>query len=404
MSEKKLVVCICGGGSGAHVTAGYLGNKPEFIVNVYTRQPQKWIDGMKEHGGMTVHTRRYAENDMVTIVGKINKVSSDAKDVAPEADIFLLGGPSHAQPHLLQGIAPYVKKGAFIGALYGQGGVDWAAKHALGDKFKDVTIFALQHIPWICTTITYGKECKMIGPKKFLLVSAVPLAQNDACARLSEKLFDIPTKTLPNFLCLTLTPSNQIIHPPRYYGIFKDWDGKKVYQQSEIPLLYEGMDDLSADLMQGVSDELQSIKKALEKRYPTIDLSSVKDLGQRIVEQYGVEVKDTSSLKQIFVTNKGYAGCKTPVIPVEGGVIPKIEGRFFVEDIPFGLCILRDLADMLHVDVPLMNKFIIWHQGFMKKDYLKDGHLNDELIMETGAPKRYGFTDLDALVQDYLPK
>ena len=47
------------------------------------------------------------------------------------------------------------------------------------------------------------------------------------------------------------------------------------------------MDEFSATYLQGLSDELQSIKKALEKRYPKLDLTSVKDLGQRIVEQYG---------------------------------------------------------------------------------------------------------------------
>lgn len=99
---------------------------------------------MKEKGGMTVHTRKYSENDMETIVGKIAKVSSDAKEVASEADIFLLGGPSHANPHLLKGIAPYVKKGAFVGALYGQGGFDWAARDAFGERYKEITIFALQ--------------------------------------------------------------------------------------------------------------------------------------------------------------------------------------------------------------------------------------------------------------------
>lgn len=242
----------------------------------------------------------------------------------------------------------------------------------------------------------------MIGPKKYLLSTAIPTSQNDTVAKLCENLFDIPTKTLPNFLCLTLTPSNQIIHPGRYYGIFKDWDGKKVYQQKDIPLLYEGMDDFSADQMQYLSDELQSIKKAIEKKYPKIDLSSVKDLGQRIIEQYGVEVKDTSSLCKIFSSNKGYNGCKTPVVQVEGGVIPNLQSRFFIEDIPFGLCILRNLADLVGVEVPYMNKFIIWHQELMGKEYLVDGKLNEKLISETGAPIRYGIKNLDSLVQDYF--
>jgi hypothetical protein len=92
---------------------------------------------------------------------------------------------------------------------------------------------------------------------------------------------------------LTLTPSNQIIHPGnihlileigRYYGIFSEWDGKKVYEKKDIPLLYEGMDDISAKYMQDLNDELQLIKNTLEKKYKNLDLSFVKDLGKRIIE------------------------------------------------------------------------------------------------------------------------
>lgn len=377
---------------------------------MFTRKPDKWLEGMKEAGGMTVHIRKNPENEMLRvssesltkIIGKINKVSSDAKEVATDADIFILGGPSHANPQLLKGIAPYVKKGAFIGALYGQGAFDWAAKSILGDKFKDVTVFALQHIPWICTTLQYGKECKMIGPKKFLQVATIPKSQGVAVSQLCEKLFDIPTKILPNFLCLTLVPSNQIIHPARYFGIFHDWDGKKVYDPTKIPLLYEGMDKFSADLMQDLSDELQSIKKAIELKYPKVDLSLVKDLGQRVVEQYGKDVMDTSSLQKIFMTNKGYAGCKVPVKQVEGGVIPNVECRFFIEDIPYGLCILRGLGDLLGIEVPSMNKFIEWYQQWMGLQYLKDGKLNPALLDQTGAPQRYGITSLDQVIEDYI--
>ena len=34
---------------------------------------------------------------------------------------------------------------------------------------------------------------------------------------------------------------------------------------------------------------------------------------------------------------------------MEGGVIPNIDGRIFWEDIPYGLCILKDLGKMLNV-------------------------------------------------------
>lgn len=42
---------------------------------------------------------------------------------------------------------------------------------------------------------------------------------------------------------------------------------------------------------------------------------------QRVVAQYGSNVKDRSSLRQIFASNGGYAGCATPVKEVSPGQV-----------------------------------------------------------------------------------
>jgi opine dehydrogenase len=79
-----------------------------------------------------------------------------------------------------------------------------------------------------------------------------------------------------------------------------------------------------------------------------------------------------------------------------------IESRFFTEDIPFGLCILRNIGDLLGIELPFTSKLILWHQKFMNKEYLKEGYLNKDLFDETGIPSRYGINDADKLVEDYL--
>lgn len=42
-------------------------------------------------------------------------------------------------------------------------------------------------------------------------------------------------------------------------------------------------------------------------------------IGERIVDQYGADVADRSSLRRIFATNRGYAGCGTPLKEVAPG-------------------------------------------------------------------------------------
>jgi opine dehydrogenase len=78
-----------------------------------------------------------------------------------------------------------------------------------------------------------------------------------------------------------------------------------------------------------------------------------------------------------------------------------VKARIFTEDIPFGLCVLKDLAEMLDVKTPYIDETIIWHQKLMGKEFIVNGKLNDKLISETGCPRRFGFKTFDQLMQHY---
>lgn len=126
-------VTICGGGNGAHVAAAYLASKG-MRVQVLTRQPQKWGDRIE------VTTQGSSWESKGTIVGALQVVSKHAKSVIPQSDVVIVAAPANAHPDILASIAPYLKKGVALGALFAQGGFDWAAKKALGDKLADVEI------------------------------------------------------------------------------------------------------------------------------------------------------------------------------------------------------------------------------------------------------------------------
>lgn len=119
----------------------------------------------------------------------------------------------------------------------------------------------------------------------------------------------------------------------------------------------------------------------------------------RIIKQYGNQVKDKTNMKTVFATNQGYASVKFPMKPVEGGVVINLESRFFWEDIPYGLCILKDIAQMIKVKTPHIDRLIEWHQKFMNKKYIVDGKLSKEAIKETGCPSKYGIKDIEKLLK-----
>ena len=86
----------------------------------------------------------------------------------------------------------------------------------------------------------------------------------------------------------------------------------------DVPLLYEGLDQVSADEIQGLDDEIQLIKRAIVRQFPQINLDQVMPLKDRVLTMYGGSISDQSSLKRIFNTNIGYSRVPFPMVPVEG--------------------------------------------------------------------------------------
>ena len=183
---------------------------------------------------------------------------------------------------------------------------------------KNITIFSLQYVPFLCKVVNYGKDVNIIGPKKHLYVTAYPPERvHEVCTLMTLSYF-IPSVPMPNFLSLTLCPSNQIIHPGRVYGFFKDWDGKSPFNAKDMPLLYEGLDQASADEIQFLDKQIQATKEVLLNKYPGLELTQVMPIKDRICSLYDGYISDKSSLKRVFNTNIGYSRVPFPMIPVEG--------------------------------------------------------------------------------------
>ena len=62
---------------------------------------------------------------------------------------------------------------------------------------------------------------------------------------------------MPNYLSVSLTPSNPILHPTRLYSIFKDYQEGMVYKN--IPLFYEDWTDEASTYLIKCDKELRQI-------------------------------------------------------------------------------------------------------------------------------------------------
>ena len=180
----------------------------------------------------------------------------------------------------------------------------------------------------------------------------------------------------------------------------------------DVPLLYEGLDDRSANEIAGLDNEIQAIKHAILKIYPQLDLQQVMPIEERIKTMYKGQISDDSNLKRIFNTNIGYSRVPFPMLPVAGqdlkntkpadvNVKLNFNARFFWEDMPFGLVILKDIGNIVGVDTPNVTRNIIFHQQYMPVKYVDElsGRFIESALKGTGAPSAYGITTVEDLIK-----
>ena len=147
-----------------------------------------------------------------------------------------------------------------------------------------------------------------------------------------------------------------------------------------------------------MDNEIQAIKKALVAKFPNLQLTTVLPIVDRVKLMYKGQITDDSSLKRIFNTNLGYSRVPFPMVPKDpkdpSKVVLNKNARFFWEDVPFGLVIIKDIGRIVGVETPNVTKQIVFHQKFMPIKYVDEltGAFIEGSLKDTGAPSRYGIT------------
>jgi hypothetical protein len=390
--QRRPRIAILGAGNLGHVMAGILGARDDLEVTLLVSSPERRAvieAGLDGQAGIEV---RFPDR---VVTGRPDLITVDPEEAVDGAAMVLLCVPSHVEPPLLARIAPHLEPAAMVGAIPAAGGFQWAAAQALLPHRSDVTIFGLAAIPWMCQLVAPGRAVRVLGTKT---IDAIAVAADGGGARVADALANltsIPFLDIGNFLQITLNPGNQLLHPGILHRLF---DGRVDAVFSEPPLFYESLDEAGAGLLQAMSDELVALCGAIEAR-TGVDLGMVLPLQLSILASHGPAVADPTSLRSTIATNRAYAGIRTPMTPVEGGYRLNRDSRFFFEDVPFGLVVLRGIADTLGQPVPTIDRLLAWMQAIMGRSYLVDGRLDGPDLAASGAPQRYGFTTIEEIVR-----
>lgn len=324
-------ICICGGGALGLVVASVLSHTREVAVRLLTAHPQQWSKSIEA-----------VDNSGKVYQGVLEKVSDRAEDVIPQSDIVLLCLPGFLIEKSLRQIAPFVTKQA-IGSIVSSTGFFFRAHEIFDDT---TSLFGLQRVPFISRVEEYGHCATLLGYKKHLYMACENL-QNDFVEQWAEWL-NTPVSLLQSYLEASLSNSNPLLHPARLYGMWHNWNGQ-VYPKQE--LFYAHWDEYSSEIYISMDNEFQQLCNKLDVYV------------QPVLEYY--ESTDAKSLTRKLNNIEAFKTILAPMMRTEDGWIPDFKSRYFTEDFPFGLQLIKDLAVKYQVETPTIDKVLEWGKKYI---------------------------------------
>ena len=395
--RDKLRVLICGTGNAAHVFGAVVSSHEHvearvLVLNVVRANEWAEIAGVS-HLTATSRDEQFESKGLT--------ITSDPEVAARDCDLVIISIPSFLHLQYLSALAPYLPAGCVIAGFPGANGFEFDVRKAFGDRFDSTIFINFESLPWICRTNEFGRTARIAGTKTRLIGAMhgdpAQARVTDPVGALQELLGENPKLAVRGHLLgMTLLSPNAYSHPPMMFGRWKDWDGQPL---GEAPLFYEALDEETAVLLGAISDEVVAISRAIMRDHPQVDLSQVIPMYDWDIACYGNDIADKTNLMTALRTNPAYTGIKHPMIKRDDGeFVPDFTHRFLTEDVPFGLVVIRGVAELAGVPTPELDRVLCWSQHVMGREYLVGNELRGRDMNFTRAPQRYGYSLHDILV------
>jgi len=402
IKNRRTTITLVGGGNSSYTIICLLSHAGH-TVNLLTPDAGEWSYNVKMESVLDDGTLKSS------LPGQLNKISSNPEIVIPDSEIILLGLPVSKYRVVLHEIAPFIRrdKKIYIGTIYGQGGFNWMVEEIIAKyQLKHVVYFSSGLIPWITRVKEFGKSGFNYGSKIVNIAAVYPgegfdelqgLLLDDLCFNYfgTGKFVKVD-----NFLSLTLSVDNQIVHLPRLYGLYKKFGGRWKALK-EVPFFYLDYDDLSASLMEQLDEDYTRIRNKIRELYPE---KSFKYMLNYIDLERLSHNSSNTRIKESLTNSKELNQIITPVVQDKNGswILDK-NHRFFKDDLYYGLAISKWIGQKLSIDTPAIDKIILWAQ-----DIVNDTLLNETGIVEVkssdnpdfkyGIPSTYGFSSVNETI------
>ena len=341
---KKIIerIAIFGAGGGGTSAAAHL-TTIGFEVRLYS-QDENALKPLQEIGGIEF------DAPFGKGLAKLAMITSDAAAAMQNADLVMVVSPAHLHEKWISAAAPYLKENQTLFVSPGH------------------TLMLIPHIlrshglkkPVFCETATLPYLCRRVGPTKcrisrvsdFMVFGGFPGVE-------SERLYQIVKSVYPsirlfsNVLETVFPYGNAIHHPPALLcnaGRVEATGGKFRHY-------FDGITPSVGRLIDAVDRERLTVAKALgAETMPFVELFY--RMG------YTTEEARASGLAyEAFHRSEPDKWIPAP---------PKLDHRYFLEDVPYGHIIYSELGRLADVSTPTINHIIHLASVALGKDLKAD--------------------------------
>lgn len=402
-SESKNVA-IFGGGNGAHVLAGIssmVKNAHVTVVDTYEDEAERWTKAMAANG----FTVKYTNGQKLSqSAGSVNfKVTKQVEENVKNADIVILCMPAFLHEMVLTKVVPSLQDKCIVVGLPGQAGFEYQAVAILKENGKACSVVSIETLPWACRISKYGEEVEVLGTKEEIYASQIEQTKSVSTDKSSSPMGQVQTllgakpvlKREENILKYTFL-YRPTVHPPLMYAKWRNWDGKPL---DKAPLFYQGVDEEAVKYLDGATNEMIEVANFLATKYPKMDFTGISKMQECFIDEYPDQIEDKSTLLSCLKTNRAYDGLVHPMKKTADGKLePDFKYRYLTEDVPYGLLIIRQIADMVGIKTPLIDEIIVWTQEKLGTEYIKDGKLCFVDRKHGRLPMAYGIKTIEEFV------
>lgn len=369
-------VTVIGGGNIGMCLVGEISRIKGYDVTLYTSTPEVFDKQIKVMDD---------EREITYLSGSF-LVTDDLEIAVRDADMILCTVPAFMRKSIIEKMENVIKESAFLGFFPGYGGAEYYCDKLLK---RGITIFAVQKVPYVARTKEKGKIAGLMSKKPSLFIAAMPKQQTDVISRIVEDMLLIKCHVLNNYMETTLLPGNPLLHTSGSYVFLKNYKEGDIF--SSPIYYYQSWDDECSRVICDFSDELHAICKKIP-----IDLSGVKT----IQEYYEADTPEKLTAK--FHTIPSFKPLLLPMKEVSNGYIPDFSSRFYIEDIPYGVCIIKALALLVKIKTPTIDTILNWYTKMTGKVYFEKDDSFGKDIRETAIPQLFGITSVEDLKQFYI--